>query len=216
MIDDGVIKFNFSEYEETDAIPFSEFEKLEIQRKKLFKVNLIGEYLPEKIGFGNISIRKDYSHLKKSKFPQFLITGTQTGAFSELTGEHYTRVVDGDLEAQSIGCHGPIQASSESLTHGAIYLANKKIKAIVHIHHTEMWEYMLKGDFPRTDKCTSYGTSEMAHEAMELIRGEEKGILVMHGHQDGIIFYGQSIEEASRLALDNYFCIVSEGGSLPC
>tara|TARA_Y100000590_G_C15748903_1_gene1023291 strand:- start:28448 stop:29098 length:651 start_codon:yes stop_codon:yes gene_type:complete len=215
MIDDGVIKFSFSEFLKTKAVPLAEFESLELQRKRLFEYNLIGEYLPEKIGFGNISIRKDYISRKESTFPQFIITGTQTGALKDLTGEHYTRVVDGDLNSQSIGCHGPIEASSESLTHGAMYLASEKIKAIVHIHHKQMWEEMLKKDFPRTKDCTSYGTSEMAHEAMNLIKGKEEGVLVMHGHQDGIIFYGQSIEEATELTLKHYFLIVSEGGSFP-
>lgn len=210
MVDDGVIKFSFSEFVKTEAIPNDEFSSIETFRKKLFKLNLIGEYLPEKIGFGNISVRHDYSDLKKTNFPQFLITGTQTGCFEELRGEHYTRVTDGCLEKQTIGCHGPLQASSESLTHGAIYMASNEIKAIVHVHHRELWKLMLERDYARTSKSISYGTPEMATEAIKLIEGKTKGCFVMEGHQDGVVFYGKSIEEAAELTLETYFFLLSD------
>ena len=66
IIDDGVIKFSFSEFLETKDLPSNEYLELEEQREKLFSLNLIGEYLPEKIGFGNISIKKDYSNLRQA------------------------------------------------------------------------------------------------------------------------------------------------------
>lgn len=204
MIDEGVIKFRFSYEEETSEIPELEYGEVENCRKKLFALNLIGEYKEEKIGFGNLSVRKDYSDFHKSEFPQFLISGTQTGHLENLDGLAYTRVTDGSLEDQTIGYHGPVKASSESLTHGAVYLASEKIMAIVHVHNKRLWEFMLKGDFPRTRKSTSYGTKEMANEALEIISGKNQGCLVMHGHEDGVIFYGESIEEATKACLDLY------------
>lgn len=209
MVDDGVIKFHFSQFEKTKALELNEYSSLENSRAKLFPLNLIGEYQPEAIGFGNLSIRKDYSKFKQTQFPQFLITGTQTGKYKNLTGEHFTRVVDGSLKQQSIACIGPVQASSESLTHAGIYLASKNISAIVHVHHSALWEKMLQGDYVRTKKETAYGTLEMALEVRELIKADPSGVLVMEGHQDGVIFYAKSVEEATRLTLETFHLLVT-------
>jgi ribulose-5-phosphate 4-epimerase/fuculose-1-phosphate aldolase len=209
MVDDGVIKFHFSEFIKTEPIDSIEYQSLEKTREKLFSLKLIGEYLPEEIGFGNLSLRQNYSDLEKTSFPQFLITGTQTGKFKNLDGNHYTRVVDGSLEKQSIACHGPVQASSESLTHAGIYRAASNIQAIVHVHHALLWEKMLKGDYPKTKIETAYGTSEMAEEVASLIKLAPTGIFVMAGHQDGIVFYASSLEKATELALDTYHLLMT-------
>lgn len=201
IIDDGVIKFNFSEFVEIESLPTDEYLCLEEQRKKLFSLNLIGEYLPERIGFGNISIKKDYSEFKNTNFPQFLISGTQTGGQKDLDGSGYTRVIDGNLDEQSVACHGPIKASSESLTHAAIYLSCPQVTAIVHVHHRELWNKMLKGEYDKTSADVPYGTTEMANEVLEIAKGKTSGTLVMQGHQDGIIFFSDSIEEATSMAI---------------
>ncbi len=209
MVDDGVIKFHFSSYIKTGPLDSTEYSVIEKHREKLFELNLIGEYLPEQIGFGNLSLRKNYQELVKTDFPQFLITGTQTGKLKHLNGEHYTKVVDGSLENQSIACHGPLEASSESLTHAGIYQASIEIKAIFHVHHPLLWKKMLEKDYSRTKKETPYGTKEMAEEVKQLIKLSRDGIFVMEGHQDGIVFYGASVEEASKLALDTYHLLVT-------
>jgi L-ribulose-5-phosphate 4-epimerase len=209
MVDDGVIKFSFSQFIETSPLDFQEYSSLEKARKKLFALDLIGEYLPEKIGFGNLSIKKDFSELKRTSFPQFLISGTQTGSLKNLNGEHYTRVVDGSLESQSINCHGPIRASSESLTHAGIYMASSKIKVILHVHHHELWSKMLERDYPKTNKETAYGTKEMAQEVYSIIEADPEGILVMQGHKDGVIFYAESIEKALLQTLETYQLLVT-------
>ncbi|MBD65053.1 MAG: rRNA adenine methyltransferase [Halobacteriovoraceae bacterium] len=201
MIDDGVIKFSFKKFQETPPLSEDEFQEIESCRKILFQKNLIGEYLPEKIGFGNISIKKDYSQYQKTKNPQFVITGTQTGGIESLSGQYYTRVVDFDLEQQNLTCAGPIKASSESLTHGAIYLADENIAAIVHIHSEKIWNEMLKANYPKTSKDTPYGTLEMAQEVQDLIEKHNAKNIVMEGHQDGVICIGSTIEEACLGAL---------------
>lgn len=209
MVDDGVIKFSISDFQKTAPIKSPEYEDLEKVREQLFLLNLIGEYLPEKIGFGNLSLRKDYSNLVKADFPQFLITGTQTGSLKKLNGSHYTRVVDGSLDKKSIACRGPIMASSESLTHGSLYQARCEINVILHVHHRKLWSALLKGGYPKTNKDTPYGTKEMAEEVAEVIKKEPSGILVMEGHQDGVVFYGQNLEETAKLALDTYHELVT-------
>ena len=83
VIDDGVIKYDRSNFSQCPALLKDEYAQLEYWRKKLYQANLIGEYPEVHIGFGNISVRKDYSQHKLSHFPQFLITGTQTGKYPD-------------------------------------------------------------------------------------------------------------------------------------
>ena len=86
---------------------------INIWRQKLFALGLIGSY-EDDIGFGNISIRVRNSS-------QFIISGTQTGHIPFLKNYHYTLVTSFNIEKNSLTCQGPIKASSESLTHAAIY-----------------------------------------------------------------------------------------------
>lgn len=49
------------------------------------------------------------------------------------------------------------------MTHGAVYEADSSIKAVVHIHNFQMWEYLLH-KIPTTSKDALYGTPEIAKE----------------------------------------------------
>ena len=86
VIDEGVIKYNRSNFTHSDPINLVEYSELEYWRKKLFKLNLIGEYLEFGVGFGNLSEVKDFSQYYETTKTQFLITGTQTGKYSDLDG----------------------------------------------------------------------------------------------------------------------------------
>lgn len=204
VIDDGVIKYDRTNFSYLEAIPDSEFTDIEYQRKKLYQLNLIGEDQESKVGFGNISKRFDLSHVKNSPRPQFIITATQTGKFSDLNGTHYTRVLDFDIDNAKIYSMGALEASSEALTHAAIYLANPSIKAIVHVHSQQIWEKMLNDGSPATQKGTSYGTKEMAYEGMRLARNHSSGIFVMTGHEGGIISFSSDINLATQLMIKTY------------
>ncbi len=64
-IDDGVVKFDHSDYQVTPALDNKTIEQINAVRCQLYKLNLIGEYPEEKVGFGNISQRINFQHLKK-------------------------------------------------------------------------------------------------------------------------------------------------------
>ncbi|MFT6630559.1 MAG: ribulose-5-phosphate 4-epimerase/fuculose-1-phosphate aldolase [Bacteriovoracaceae bacterium] len=192
---EGVIKFKFN-LKMSSKIEESLYIDLEKWRVILYKMNLIGEYPIEKVGFGNLS-RKVHPHEN-----QFIITGTQTGKFPNLSGSQYTKVTKCDLQKMSIDAVGPIAPSSESLTHYAIYETCPQVKAIFHVHHNELWNYMLAGEYKKTADNINYGTHEMAQEAQKCIGKNLKGIFVMAGHQDGIIAYGSSTEEAGKIILE--------------
>lgn len=197
MVDEGVIKFN-CEWIRSEPIQFAGFQALNVYRKKFFDLGLIGVY-PDKIGFGNISVR-----LGQTK--EFMISGTQTGGLPELTEAHYVRVLDYSFSKNRVRCKGPVQASSESLTHAMIYELDPRIGAVVHVHHQALWKGLI-GNVPTTEKKISYGTPEMALEVKKLYQNTDlksQKILVMAGHEDGVISFGKDLKEASDIVL-NWF-----------
>jgi hypothetical protein len=92
VIDDGVIKYDRSNFSQCGALLEDEFGALEYWRKKLYQMNFIGEYPEFHIGFGNMSTLRDYSCFQKSAHPQFVITGTQTGKYADLNGQELLRL----------------------------------------------------------------------------------------------------------------------------
>ncbi len=208
--EEGVIKYDRSGFNQTGALPESEYIGLERWREKLFKLALIGEYDDLKVGYGNISMLKNLTHLHAFTGPQFVITGTQTGKYPTLTGEHYTQVVGHDVENSRLTSFGPIEPSSEALTHASIYLAAPNVSAIFHIHSTEIWEGMIRENLPGTPDNIEYGTLEMANCVRELTTGKNAGSFVMKGHQDGVIAYGRNLDEAGAEILELYRKFMSE------
>jgi ribulose-5-phosphate 4-epimerase/fuculose-1-phosphate aldolase len=203
-IDDGVIKYDRSQFELSNALNDDEFRELEKWRKTLYNLKLIGEYLPERIGYGNLSQKFDYSEQHSSEKPQFLITGTQTGSLPELNGEGYTRVLDFSFEKWSVKVKGPLEASSEALTHAAIYQAHEKIKCVFHIHDKNIWQAMKDNNYASTPASIPYGTKEMADSVIACVGSTTQGLIVMKGHEDGVISYASTLDQAGKLLLGVY------------
>jgi hypothetical protein len=204
VIDDGVIKYDRSNFTHCDPINSLEYFKLEEWRKVLYQHNLIGEYPEVKIGFGNMSQRMDYNKFHQTQSRQFVITGTQTGKFSDLDGRHYTRVLDYNIQELKIQMMGPLEASSEALTHAAIYECNHEIKAIFHIHSSAIWNGMIKNKSDFTASNIPYGTVEMARATQKCVGKKSYGSFCMHGHEDGVVIFGRSLEEVGEITLDLY------------
>ncbi|OFZ24296.1 MAG: hypothetical protein A2381_04680 [Bdellovibrionales bacterium RIFOXYB1_FULL_37_110] len=195
-IDDGVIKYDHSDFTLTNPLELSEYKEIEKLRSVLFQIKLIGCYEQNSVGYGNISCKKNYLHLFNAAKPQFLISGSQTGNLRELSGKHYTRVINYDIEHFKIQTHGPLKASSESLTHAAIYEANNNINVVIHIHSQKIWEGMLKDHLPSTSALIPYGTKEMATAVQELIYYSQKNYFAMQGHTEGVIIFGNNFKQA--------------------
>lgn len=218
IIDDGIIKYDKSSFTQTGPLPLQEYLNLEKWRKKLNQLELISAYAHVDVGFGNISQKRNYQNYFPTKKPQFVITGTQTGNIRNLSGEHYTRVIDYDIDYFKISAMGPLDASSESLTHAAIYELNPAIGAVVHIHNEKIWDGMIKDNADATSKFIPYGTKEMALAVKDCISqtthnmfirsgfydGKSQGIFVMKGHHEGVISYGPNLTTACHLILKAY------------
>ncbi len=195
--DEGVIKFK-CEWKRSAPPELAAISKLQEWRARLYRLQMIGVY-PDGIGYGNLSAR---SADRKT----FIVTGSQTGHLKDLTSEHYTRVTGYSFEKNEVFCEGPVRASSESLTHAMIYEMSPAIGAVVHVHHRGLWQKLLHR-IPTTAKNVPYGTPGMAGEMKRLCREEglmEKRILAMAGHEEGVISFGEELDQAGELLLDFY------------
>lgn len=193
--DEGVIKFKLT-LKRAPAPEQAQYIALEKWRALFYKLGLVGEYPSEKIGYGNLSSRLP----KKS----FIITGSQTGHLAHLQAHHYTKVIECDLKKGSVSAEGLIPPSSESLTHFGIYEANAAINFVFHVHHPKLWQLLQNEQVDFISEDVAYGTQEMATAASELLGNKSSGIFVMKGHEDGIISYSTSAEEAGKNLLELY------------
>lgn len=199
-MEEGYIKFKRTKVDDI-AVPSDHLAEITTWRDKLYSLGLIGEYL-DGVGFGNVSIR----HENRGLPALFIITGSKTGGLKTLTNQHYARVIDVDVDENHVSYGGPIEASSESMTHAMVYRADPTANAVIHVHNPNMWKELM-GKVPTTSKGVQYGTPEMAKEMLRLFKEtdvKEKKILVMAGHEEGVLSFGKSLEEAGNVLLD-YF-----------
>ena len=195
MIDEGYIKFD-SMWQTSAPLDNPEIDDLIKWRRPLYAAGLIGHYSDINIGYGNLSQRTNVAG-------QFVISGTQTGHQADLGNEHFALVTAYDIERNIVHCTGAAEASSESMTHAAIYELDAKIRAVVHVHSDELW-LALKDSLPTTDDSVEYGTPQMAQEFCRLFSNTDfpdTGLAVMAGHDAGLISIGSSVQEAAARVL---------------
>ena len=200
-IDEGYIKYHIQWYSRFPIHPmFSpSIALLNTWRTEMYNRNWIGYDPNLKVGFGNISMRAPISSDSVSN--TFLISGTQTGTLPELDIRHYAWVTNYDIDQNELSCEGVTKASSESLTHAAVYELSEDYQAVIHIHCKEMWLRLLH-KVPTTAADVSYGTPQMAYEIQRLYKETdlaESKIVAMAGHEDGIIAFGKDLEEAAKV-----------------
>ncbi|MEM9208300.1 MAG: class II aldolase/adducin family protein [Pseudomonadota bacterium] len=194
MIDEGYTKYSV-DWTRKSLESGPAIAALDTSRQRLLRASLIGHDEKHDVGFGNLSIRDGEA---------FIISGTQTGHFDRTTCAHYARVTAADIDRNRVSCTGAVQASSESMTHAAIYAANPAVGSVVHVHDDALWRASLQS-LPATRPETPYGTPEMARELQKLL-GESSfgtsGLAVMAGHPGGLIAIGESLDIATQRMLD--------------
>jgi len=193
-MDEGYIKFNCNWILSND-IPLDKVAELNMWREIMYDKGWIGLY-PDGIGFGNISMRCNEK--------TFLISGTATGGLPTLTKSHYSLVTNYNLSTNTVTCMGPVKASSESLTHALIYECSAATNAVIHIHSLDLWNRLLH-HAPTSSENISYGTPEMANEIKRLFAEtalRKEKIIVMGGHQEGIISFGRDLGEAGSILIN--------------
>jgi ribulose-5-phosphate 4-epimerase/fuculose-1-phosphate aldolase len=194
MIDEGYTKYRVDWRKGPPPDPAA-IAALNECRNRLHAAGLVGHDTVHDVGYGNLSIRE--------RDGTFIITGTQTGHIARTDERHYAIVTGYDIDANRVACAGPVQASSEALTHAALYELDAGIRAIAHVHSADLWHRLLDR-IPTTSADVAYGTPEMAREFGRLYRETdlaETGVAAMAGHADGIVALGADIGLATRRLL---------------
>ncbi|MCB4757585.1 MAG: class II aldolase/adducin family protein [Elusimicrobia bacterium] len=202
---EGVIKFDLN-FSKGPALPLEKVWELNNWRKILCLNGIIGQDPSryEGFGFGNVSRRIEPWDTPPTKRP-FIISGTQTQQLSDLGAEHYTTVLECDPTKNSVLAMGPLPPSSEAITHGTIYDLDPEIHFAFHVHSPRIWRKARVLGFPLTNETALYGTPEMAEEVKRLYEAgliREKHIFAMGGHEDGVVSFGRSANEAGFLLLN--------------
>jgi len=198
---DGVIKFDLVHL---DGYPPSrdEVAGLCAWRQIFHRLGLVG-IDPGRyggVGYGNLSCRTAPFGGKGAE-SNFLITGTQTGGLAYLQPEHFALVRQCHPERNRVVSEGPVRPSSEALTHGALYAVDHQVRAVFHVHSPEIWQAALSLGLPVTDHRVAYGTPAMATEMQRLYADpvvRNGGVIVMGGHEDGVVGFGAGLEAAGR------------------
>jgi ribulose-5-phosphate 4-epimerase/fuculose-1-phosphate aldolase len=195
---EGIVKYQ-CEYQLAEPLPAAQISELNAWRKLMVLARLIGQDANRYggYGYGNISCRLDALVRADGRHP-FVITGTQTGDKPDLTADDYVAVVACYPEENRLVAEGPVKPSSEALTHGAVYALDSSILWVVHAHSPEIWRNAAALGVPMTADVP-YGTPEMAAEVKRLHAESDlpqKRIFGMAGHEDGIVTFGHTAEEA--------------------
>lgn len=195
---EGVIKYHL---DFTEKAPVEEdIRQLNVWRSILYGLRLVGQDAQRYggYGYGNLSVRS------KKNLRHIIISASQTGHLAELNTQHYSLVTDYDIKRNKVVAVGPMPPSSEVLTHAMFYRLNNDIQCVMHIHNARLWHFAQISGYPTTAATVDYGTPQMAFEVRNLY--EKKSlqvcrILVMAGHEDGVICFGNSISQAGQALL---------------
>jgi hypothetical protein len=185
-IDEGSIKYHGVRRD--GEVPRSaQLDALDRARTVLHDLGLIGVYA-DGIGYGNLSIRQPDQ--------QFVITASATGADRCLRPDQYCLVESFSIEHNRVQSRGALDASSESMTHGAIYLANPVVNCVMHVHDRGLFDALLSQGWPHTPAEVPYGTPAMARAVTQLVRAHTTlpVLFAMAGHAEGVVAYGADVD----------------------
>ncbi len=197
---EGVIKFQL-DFQAGPAPRPGLLRELNAWRRIFLSLGLLGQDPAryEGFGFGNLSRR-----LPDGADAAFLISGTQTGHLQELLPRHYATVLHCEPSANRLAACGLCKPSSEALSHGVLYNCEPLIHWVMHLHSPVIFNQRLALGLPATDPDSAYGTPEMAEEIGSLVRERDNaapGLLVMTGHQDGILAFGPTASATGSLVV---------------
>lgn len=188
MSETGVVKFR-CEHIAAELAPFPQFDELNACRRKLLQLRMIGVDASG-IGYGNLSVRAGDAN-------EFFISGSGTGGRPQLALCDFAKVTAYDFSRNWLRGEGGTVASSESLTHAAIYESDPQVHAVIHCHDAQLWRRLLER-LPRTSEAVEYGTPEMALEVQRLFREtdvRQQQIFAMGGHVDGVVAFGRDVDD---------------------
>jgi len=195
-MNEGVIKFRIEKWNKTPPLNETDYLEIEMYRKKLHDLKLIGVDKNTNLGYGNISKLIDNN--------RFIISSTQTGHLEILDGKNYCIVESTNFENNSLICSGYSEPSSEAMTHSAFYKSNDKINCVIHIHNNKLWEKLINENILSTPENIEYGSKELYQSITNLLKDKkynEPFVVVIKGHKDGIFIAGNGLHETFSIIL---------------
>jgi len=203
--DEGVIKFEVAHTREAlDARRYRDLAaELSGWRRVMAMTGVVGQENARYggAGFGNVSARVGAPSSPLGR-RAMLVSCTQTGGQEEVRLDDFCIVERYDIVENRVDSRGLCQPSSEAMTHGAIYDLGPHIRAVLHGHAPLLWRRARELRIPCTAPGVRYGTQAMAREMARLYRTSalpEQQILAMTGHEDGVIAFGRSVDEAGQV-----------------
>lgn len=198
---EGVIKFQL-DFRQQVVLKAEDVAQISSWRHIMLQLGMLGQ-TPERYdnyGFGNISQRYGSGS-------QFIISGTQTGGIEAMTAADYALVTACLPEQNRIVAQGETKPSSEAMTHGQLYQIDNEINFVIHAHCPQIWQQATALNLPQTDAEVPYGTVAMAEEVARLFQHStvlQQGIFTMAGHEDGVVAFGNSAEQAAQRLIAVY------------
>jgi hypothetical protein len=212
---EGVTKFDLA-YRPSGPLPGAWLAELDAWRTVFHRLRLVG-LDPARyggVGYGNVSMRlPPFDGAPGAR--RFAISGTQTGGLARLRPEHYAIVAAYAPEHNRVVAEGPIAPSSESLTHAMLYDLDEDLRFVFHVHAPEIWRAAAVLRLPTTDPGAAYGTPAMAEAVRALfVSGAVRapGVLVMGGHEDGVVAFAGRADEAGHLLVQTLARALANGG----
>lgn len=194
--DEGYIKFTVA-HESAPPPTHPWLHDLMRLRDELVDRKLIG-ILPDGIGYGNLSARIGDS-------PRFVITANGTGSEYPIAARHFCEVLSVDIVANTVQCRGPLPASSESMSHAAVYAARPDARVVVHIHDRTLFHLLRRTGTPQTPPSAAFGTPEIALAIRTLAATlPPVAIFAMAGHEDGLIAFAPDSRAARNILWNAY------------
>ena len=196
---EGVITFAL-EFRPGPPPPEDELRELEAWRQIFRHLGLLGQdpHRYAGLGFGNLS-RRAGTNLPAEAF---VISGTQTGGLARLTPADYVTVLACDPAGNRVSACGPVRPSSEALSHGVLYQADPGIDWVMHLHSPAIFASAGRLRLPITDPAATYGSPQLAAEIRRLCPlAGRPGLLVMGGHEDGILAFGTTAAATGGLVV---------------
>ena len=80
-----------------------------------------------------------------------------------------------------------------------VYDMDENLRCVIHGHSPHIWSKRKVLGLPLTDDRAEYGSPELALEVQRLFSDaslQDKGIIIMGGHEDGVLAFGRSFDEA--------------------
>jgi ribulose-5-phosphate 4-epimerase/fuculose-1-phosphate aldolase len=211
---EGAIRFRYrlAAPEARDRLDRDDFARLRAWRTILKRLQLIGRNARRYDGFayGNLSVRD------RTDATRFFVTASQTSGAATLRDADLVRVDLCDVERFEVAAVGERAPSSESITHGMVYAADRSIGWIMHAHAPTIWRAAQRLSLATTASDVPYGSPAMAMAVDALLSRDSRRrplLIATLGHEDGVFACGATADDAGTLLVRAHAAALS--GAVP-